>query len=207
VLALGFNEGSGTAAADASGLGHPGVLVGAGWSAAGQYGASVSLNGTSGYVQVDNAPLPTGDYTYEAWIKPSRVNVYQAIVEGGTGVIEVALNETGHLIVWSNNILALTSASAAPVNAWTHVALTRAGSLLTLYVNGVADPQTGNDPSALTHGGCPLLIGVDNGDGCTAELNGFFQGQIDEVRVYDRALNASEIQGDMATPIAPLTAL
>jgi len=200
-LALGLNEGTGTTTADTSGNGNPGTLVGASWSAAGEYGASLDLNGTSGYVRVDNAPLPTADYTYEAWIKPSRVNVYQAIVEGGAGVIELALNDTGRLIIWSNSILALTSASAVPVNTWTHVALTRAGSLLTLYVNGVADPQTGSDLSVLNHGGCPLLIGVDNGDGCTAELNGFFQGQIDEVRVYPRALSASEIQTDMAMAI------
>ncbi len=204
VLALGLNEGTGTTTADASGNGHPGTLVGASWNTAGQYGASLSLNGTSGYVRVDNAPLPTADYTYEAWIKPSRVNVYQAIVEGGTGVIELSLDQTGHLIVWSHSVLSLTSASVIPANAWTHVALTRAGSLLTAYVNGVADPRTGNDPSALDHGGCSMLIGVDTDGGlCAGNLNGFFQGQVDEVRVYNRALSPSEIQTDMATPIGP----
>jgi len=50
-------------------------------------------------------------------------------------------------------VLVLTSTNVIPANAWTHVALTRAGSLLTAYVNAVADPRTGNDPSVLDHGG------------------------------------------------------
>src|SRR5262249_22634458 len=104
-------------------------------------------------------------------------------------------------IVWSPQGLALTSASAIPANTWTHVALTRSASVLTAYVNGVADPNTGSDPTGLISGGCPVFIGVDTGTGWTGGLNGFFQGQIDEVRVYNRALTAAEVQADKATPI------
>ena len=203
VLALPLNEGTGTNAADVSGYGHPGILVGAGWSPAGKYGASLSLNGSSGYVRVNGVALPAGDYTYEAWIRPSRVNVYQTIIEGGNGVIEMSLDATGRLIVYSNHVLTLTSASVVPVNAWTHVALTRSGSIITVFVNGVADPNGSADGAVLDHGGCPLLIGVDTDSGCAGALNGHFQGQIDEVRVYDRALTAADIQQDMSTPLSP----
>jgi hypothetical protein len=87
-----------------------------------------------------------------------------------------------------------SGASSSPVNAWTHIALTYDGNILRLYVNGVevgtkaisgALQQTSNQMS--------------NGGNLSAE---YFQGLIDEARVYNRALSPAEIQTIMGTPLS-----
>jgi hypothetical protein len=84
--------------------------------------------------------------------------------------------------------------SALSLNTWTHLAGTYDGAMLRLYVNGVqvaSQLQVG----ILLGSANPLQIGGDSIFGQT------FQGQIDEVRVYSRALSAAEIQTDLATPL------
>ena len=76
------------------------------------------------------------------------------------------------------------------------MALTYDGATLRLYVNGtqVATPAA---TGAIQTSANPLWIGGNTPYG------EYFQGLIDEVRVYNRALTQAEIQADMNTPIAP----
>ena len=80
------------------------------------------------------------------------------------------------------------------LNTWTHLAATYSGSVLNLYVNGTqvaSQPATGqivSSTGALKFGG-------------NAIWSEWFNGLIDEVRVYNRALSAAEIQADMNAPI------
>ena len=80
------------------------------------------------------------------------------------------------------------------MNTWTHLAATYNASALRLYVNGV---QVGSlaRTGSLAVSGNPLRIGGNN------IWSEWFNGVIDEVRVYNRALSASEILTDMNTPI------
>lgn len=94
----------------------------------------------------------------------------------------------------------LTASSSLLVNTWSHLAITRAGSTLTVYVNG-ASVGTATEPAAFSWATCPFLIGVDADSGCTGLLNGHFGGQLDEFRIYNRALSPSEIQSAMNTPL------
>ncbi len=75
VLALGFNEGAGTTAADISGNSNNGTLSGATWSTSGKFGNALSFNGTNNQVIIPDRPsldLTTG-MTLEAWVRPSSV--------------------------------------------------------------------------------------------------------------------------------------
>ena len=78
-----------------------------------------------------------------------------------------------------------------PTGTWTHIAGTYDGANLRLYVNGVlvkTQARTGTIFSSPN----PLYIG---GKGSQ------FSGLIDEVRVYNRALSAAEINTDKNTPL------
>jgi hypothetical protein len=80
---------------------------------------------------------------------------------------------------------------------WTHLAVTYDGATQRLYVNGVqaaSRAQTGS----IAVGNQPLRIG-----GSASFAGEFFQGLIDEVKVYNRALSASEITTDMNTIVPP----
>ena len=83
---------------------------------------------------------------------------------------------------------------ADPVNEWSHVALTYDGATLRLYVNGteVSSRATGGAIRETTD---PLWIGGNRPYG------EYFEGRIDEVRVYRRALSPSQVRAMMSTPI------
>jgi len=81
-----------------------------------------------------------------------------------------------------------------PINTWPHLAATYDGATMRLYVNGVqvsSRAQTG----AIVTSTNPLQIGGDSIYGQ------YFTGRIDEVRVYNRALNVAQIQSNMNTPL------
>ena len=84
--------------------------------------------------------------------------------------------------------------SALPLNAWSHLAATFDGAVVRVFVNGV---QAGSSPvsGSMVASTGALRLG---GNGVWGE---WFAGLIDEVRVYNRALTASEIQQDMQTPV------
>lgn len=85
--------------------------------------------------------------------------------------------------------------SALPLNTWTHLALTYDGAMLRFYVNGVvvsSSPET----FFLTRSTNPLCIGGDPTQGQ------FFSGIIDELRVYNLALSAAQIESDLAGAIS-----
>src|SRR5207247_6816835 len=88
--------------------------------------------------------------------------------------------------------------TALTANTWSHLAATYDGATIRLYVNGVqvaSRAQTG----AIATSTNPLQIGGDS-------LYGqYFAGRIDEVRLYNRALSAAQIQSDMNTPVTPPT--
>jgi hypothetical protein len=83
-----------------------------------------------------------------------------------------------------------------PLNAWTHLATTYDGATLRLFVNGAQVSSRALPGQILVSSG-PLRIG---GNAVWPE---WFQGLIDELRVYNRALSVQEIGTDMNTPIGP----
>jgi len=84
---------------------------------------------------------------------------------------------------------------ADPANHWSHLALTYDGATLRLYVNGTEVSSRAVTGDILRTND-PLWIGGNHPYG------EYFQGLIDEVRVYDRALPPTAVRAEMATPIA-----
>ncbi len=202
VAAYGFNEGSGVQTRDASGQSTTGTLSNATWTATGKFGGALSFNGTSAWVTIADAAslhLTTG-MTIEAWVNPTAGTGWRSVVlKEGPGALDYALYATnnasapaGYAHVATDT--PATGTAAVPLNAWTHLALTYDGAALRLYVNGALVRTTALSGAIVTSTSA-LRIG---GNSVWGE---YFMGLIDEVRVYNRALTASDIQTDMATPI------
>jgi chitodextrinase len=208
VAAYGFNEGAGTTVADASGRGHTGTISGATWTTQGRFGPALSFDGANDWVTIDHSALLslTTGMTLEAWVLPTApgttwrnvlikerlgVEVYNLYAGTETGVPATYVVSAG-----PSAPLDAVGVTAVPVDTWTHLAATYDGTTLRLHVNGV---EAGSRPvsGALVTSTGALRIG---GNSIWGE---FFQGQIDEVRIYSRALSAAEIQADMTRPIAP----
>ena len=203
VAAYAFNEGIGGTTADATGNGHTGSIVGATWTAAGKNGNALSFNGTSNLVSIADAPDLdlTAALTVEAWVRPTTVSGWRTVVlKEAPGSLAYALyanDNTARPASYVNTggvDIEATGSAALAVNTWTHLAMTYDGSNMRLYVNG---GQAGI--RALSGGvrisGNPLSVGGNN------IWSEWFAGQIDDVRIYNRALSATEITNDMNTPV------
>jgi hypothetical protein len=168
----------------------------------GRHGAALGFDGVNDYVQIASPDLPVRDFTWQAWVKASSWKSFQAVMMARDNFgPELNVDGSGRvLVVHSSGGGRLTSAGQIPLNTWTHIALTRSGSTLRIYLNGAQDPATGVDSTVYDFGTCSLLIGVDADTGCTGSLNGYFTGVIDEVRIHDRALSAAEIAQSMNAP-------
>ena len=201
VAAYSFDQGSGTAAPDASGTGNNGTLTnGPSWAAAGKYGGAISFDGVNDMVTIaDSASLDlTTGMTLQAWVRPAVLGwPYRTVLlkeTPGSHVYALYLNETtrpqGTMFAGGFERIA-TGAAALAANTWTHLATTYEGTNLRLYVNGTLVTTTAASGAISTSTGA-LRIGAN-----TIWPEEAFQGLIDEVRVYNRALTAAELTQDM----------
>ena len=213
VAAYSFDAGSGTTLADVSGDGNAGTIVGATWTTAGKYGNALSFNGATSYVDLGNpADLQlTGSMTWSAW-------VYATGTPADDGQIIAKSADGGGTVGWqfktspdtgprtfgigvSSNGTAITqrySATLPALGTWYYVAgvYDATARTLDIYVNGVLDNGvlSGTVPASQFSPAENVTIGRRTG-------GYYFQGTIDELRIYDRALTSSEIQADMNTPL------
>src|SRR5438105_6130918 len=203
VAAYAFDEGAGTTTGDASGSGNTGTLSGATWNATGKFGKALSFNGSSSLVTVaDAASLDlTNGMTLEAWLYPTALSGWRtAILKRTTSGLAYSLYAHNNVPQPATTInvggsdVSATGPSALPLNSWSHLAATYDGTTMRIYVNG-AQVGTFAVSGSITTSTGQLSIGGNNVWG------EYFSGLIDEVRVYNRALSAAEIQTDMTTAI------
>jgi hypothetical protein len=159
-----------------------------------------SFNGTNSYIGFSTLPTTQVDnWTVTAWVKPASLNQLGIAVslgydDGVTGNgyslgISAGSNgdETGNQLFgvfggvyygWINSGFTFTS-----TNQWYQVVMLRNSGVTTFYVNGVLTPNsTTISPQAPT----TFKIGSENGIR-------FFNGAIDDVRIYNRALSSNEV--------------
>src|SRR5215208_3923064 len=197
VAAYGFEEASGTSAVDSAAGLNPGTISGATRSASGRFGRALSFDGVNDRVNVadsNSLDLSTG-MTLEAWVQPDSGNWRTAIMKERPGGISYGLYESTDTNRPSVEIQQeLRGPAALPGGVWSHLSTSYDGATLRLYVNGTqvaSRAVTG----ALTISSGALRIG---GNAIWGE---YFSGLIDEVRIYNRALTAGELQSDMNAAI------
>jgi hypothetical protein len=83
------------------------------------------------------------------------------------------------------------STTTVPINTWSHVASTYNGSKLTIYINGTASGSM-NVTGTTCANDEPLAVGAKNAP-AKGLLEAFWDGQLDDVRVYNKALTATQI--------------
>ena len=195
VAAYAFDEGSGTTVADASGNGHNGTISNATWAATGKFGKALQFNGGNALVSVPNAAqlqLSTG-MTLEAWVNPSAVNSsWRDVIYKGNDNYYLEATSTNASkpdagMIAGGSYADAFGTSALAANTWSYLTETYDGSTLKLYVNGTQVASVAHT-GAIASSTNPLQIGGDTIYGQ------YFAGLIDEVRVYNVALTAAQIQ-------------
>ena len=208
VAAYNFNEGSGTVVNDLSGNNITGTIVGATWTTGGRYGNALSFNGTSSYVDLGNpsALQLTGSMTVEAWINaaanPPDDGQIVAKSNGFGWQLKTTPDTGPHTFGVQVSPSGTSSAQrygsqTRSLNTWYHVAAVynATAGTLEIYVNGALDNGTlaGSIPAIQYNQSVNVNIGRRTG-------GFYFNGVIDEIRIYARALSQADIQNDMNTP-------
>lgn len=149
------------------------------------------------YVEVRNSPSLTPEsLTVSAWVKPSGNR--GAIVDkhdwdngnSPKGYVLRLSNMKANFTIGNGKWYGISSASDLPRDEWTHLVASFDGSTARLYVNGKEEGST-RVPAAMVPSKYPLRVGHGTFDKGASRK---YEGLIDEVMVFDRALSSDEIQ-------------
>lgn len=150
---------------------------------------------SSSYLAVPNSATIniTGSFSIEAWINPASSGLKGVIAKGGTlgTSLEYAIrfdNNRVRLITNGGTKVISRASNTIPLNQWTHIAGTynSTANLFRIYINGVLDT------SSIVAGAAP----PSNTDSLFIGISGAFtpfEGQIDEVRLWNRDLTPTEV--------------
>jgi hypothetical protein len=162
-------------------------------------GGAVSLNENvnEDWIRIEPRPAmariaETNVLTIAAWVRPASSSSDQVLVsrrDHGANQVSFALGLSGGHPVCRIGGTKLYANEAAPLRAWSHVAMTFDGGTCALYLDGVL-VRSGAAPGPLTVQDGPLLLGAEE-DGTS--VRPAFSGRLDDVTVHARALSASEI--------------
>ena len=182
-----FDEGSGTTASDTAGSSHGTLVNGPLWTT-GKKGGALSFDGVNDYVNAASSSIPSGTGAFEAWVYPKGYDsdVVSSGVPGNDFRIylkSIGSSNYGFYVYREDRII---TALKPPLNEWTHLVLVWNSSGTMLYFNGNFQAQNTVAPRAFSQ------TGINIGRYTQAQF--YFNGLIDEVRIYNRALSAAEIQ-------------
>lgn len=205
-----LDESNGATAVDSSGNGNSGTVSGGTWNLAnGRIGGSLSLSGSGAYVTLPNNLLRglVGVQSFACWFKSSSSGPllgYQDTTIGYTPqewVPIVYIGNDGKLRgqYWNSGGNPITSSGVVNNGAWHHVALVSSGSVQTLYLDGavVGTLSGGLEHLGMSYNqlGAADTFSWPSGNGGWSYLG----GQLDDVRLYSRALSVSEVQALVAS--------
>ena len=187
-----FEEGSGMTAVDWSGHDHHGVILGGAQWADGYYGAALDFDGSDDFVEVGNPPdLPSGPAPRSicAWITTDNLDSgWKAAVAYGSpaGSQSNGFARNGALLSGFGYGNDLTVENFWQIGVWHHLCLTYDGTTATLYADGVRLLSEAKEWNLVLS---RVRIGRQVNDGPE-----FWDGLIDDVRIYDKVLTEDEIQ-------------
>ncbi len=198
-----LDDGDGSVASDASGRGHDGTVVGASWIDGLSSGA-LSFDGVDDVVAVPvhSDFYPADAVTVEAWVKLDQLPdagsggtiLLNGRADGQTWSYHLNVTDDGRAR-WSiktatSAIVAVVSDPALVSGRWYHLAGTYDSATLRLYVNGALVGETSATGGLYSPSRYPLTLGASY---YFAELRNGIAGNLDEVAVHVRALEAGEL--------------
>ena len=197
------NERSGGQVFDLSGNGNTGTRNGTGiiWTA-GKFGSAQQFNGSDDYINIPNRPIFTcaNAITVLAWIKTSvgasPGDDYYVIVKkrrGSSDSWQLLLHNGGDFINWgidTGDNTTLLSTTDVTDDVWHQAVGTWDGTNISVYVDGILE-NTG--AKAGTMAATEHNVGIGWMDTALVGTYDYFNGLIDHVMIYNRALIPAEI--------------
>lgn len=165
---------------------------------------------TGSYVTVPNSPSLTAgtELTFEAWVNIPSAEMGNIVMKGNYGWGLMVGNDgcsAGNKLnywVFAACPMSITSTGSIPNGVWTHVAIvvtTFPTKTLEFYINGVSAGSSTDPSITIGDGGAGSLFLGKQGSGCFCN---FFNGSMDEVRVWNVARTQPQIAANMACDVA-----
>ena len=207
-----FNEGTGTTAYDSSANGDNGTITNCTWLAppnGGNGTSALGFNGSSSVVSLGNPTelqnFATDQITFAAWIKPASITTNQYIIAykvNPNNYVYLMITSSGTYQVGFDGSGTFHDASVAipsqDLNSWVHLAGTFDGQTWRLYRDGQLVASSADSTTLIN-----LSSTYGWGIGATTyplSAADYFDGAIDDVRIYSTAISSSAIPGLEAVP-------
>lgn len=200
-----MGEGGGTTVRDISGFGNHGTMISmdpaTDW-VIGQFGKALDFDGSGDRITIPyTASLDVQDHvTVAAWVTISdlsaRRNIYSERWDDSVnGLFQLETGtesgQTESVGVTTNGVFnAATAIGSVAINTLHHIVYTRGGTTQHIYIDGVDQSLLVDSPQTLSTVTTPRVIGASDVGFTPAQ---FFSGKQDEVRLYNRAINAAEV--------------
>ncbi len=202
ILYFPFDEGTGNKVKDLSDNSFEGKVSGAKWTA-GRFGQALEFNGKDNFVAVDPIKVNPDKLTIELWFKPAADikpgGARQDLLyrRDGSGRPHVTINRAkdGKLGFYftakdGSETAVRTKRTSWSAGTWYHVAATSETGVLKIYIDGKLQ-------NARIIRKVPIDVQFDTGGisiGARETSQTFFQGTVDEVRLWNRVLTDDEVQ-------------
>jgi len=188
--------------------------VGATWTSSGKFGGAYSFDGSNDYINMTDFNASQTYGTISAWVNPKKLavqNLFGTICpdlpsNSGIFALQIRQNTNYYFGLASrtqnvDNLALLAGSTQVSANNWYHVTLVSNGTYYFLYVDGNLESLT------VLPGGSSGNNGNWYGNVCTdsnktvvggtlydGTMDAFFNGTIDEVRIWNRSLSANEVK-------------
>ncbi|BDI28805.1 hypothetical protein CCAX7_008560 [Capsulimonas corticalis] len=166
----------------------------------GKAGQCFALDGKSAYAGVPFAPVfdldPAGQFTISAWVRPEATGSYQAVfvkaATKGAWDYGVIIDRQGRFYSGRDANDVAQSKTVVIPGTWYHIAVTYDAGSFKTYVNGALEAEASNVQIGKSASG--LCIGHKGEVSVPGEDPDWFQGNIDELRFYNKALGADGVK-------------
>lgn len=164
-------------------------------------GGSGYFDGTGDYLSLTGSGLGSGNFTIELWgyfiSYPNAQNaLYNHGAADGISSCILYLTSSGTLSLYNYNSAVGTSTTNVPLNTWTHMAVTRVGTTLTYYINGVAS-GTGTSAANISETTVKVMQG----------FGGITNSPIGYVSNLRTVVGTAVYTANFTPPTAPVTAI
>ena len=158
--------------------------------------SAVALNGVDSYIQIPHSTSLdfTGEISVSVWINPTQVNIEQQTISskgGGWSRAGWLLTLINDKVRWhlgdGTSEAVFDSETSIPANKWSHIVATWKDGVMSVYINGVLDNASASWAGGLVSNTYDHYIGKND------NIDFYFNGMIDDERVYSRAIDNLEI--------------
>jgi hypothetical protein len=203
VLYYSFDKDGGTKVVDISGMDFHGKVHGASWIEDGASVGAMSFDGEDDYVEINDSDSVniTNEITLSSWINPCHLSGSQFIVaKWQYGNINCSYgcrldnqNLRFFLAKGHNKTVKTFTDLQVIANTWNHIVVTYDGNVMKGYVNSIPSSQTESFAGPINSTSEPMAIGYNPGYPGPGVGGNYFNGQIDEVALFNRALSEPEV--------------